>query len=242
MYNGIISVITATYNSACLLPDLIASLRAQTDSGFEWVVVDGASTDTTVAVVREAGLPRQVLVSEPDFGIYDALNKGLRASSGDYYLVLGSDDVLSADAIANFRQALEGGGPAPDMVSACVMSGGARSVARVGKGWLYGLRGFVSQHSVGVLIRKGLHDEVGLYSRRFAIAADQLFIKRAARAGAVIKYCDFVAGNYGSVGVSSVDTAGTLTEFFRVQLLTEDNRFLQVVLFIARLLKNYRRL
>jgi glycosyltransferase involved in cell wall biosynthesis len=236
-----ISVLTATFNSADVLPALIASLLAQSDADFEWVVVDGASSDATLELVRSAGL-RKVVISEPDFGIYDALNKGLGAASGSFYLVLGSDDVLEPDAVANFRQALAEADAVPDMVSARVRAGTRVFAAQRGKAWLYGLQGYVSQHSVGTLIRRALHDRHGMYSRKFPIAADQFFIKKAGNAGAVIRYCDFVAGEYGTAGCSSVDTAGTLTEFFRVQLLTEKNKLLQVAIFLLRLLRHYPRL
>jgi glycosyltransferase involved in cell wall biosynthesis len=236
-----ISILTATYNSAAVLPALIASLQAQTDTDFEWVVVDGASTDATLDLVRAASL-RKVVISEPDFGIYDALNKGLRAASGGFYLVLGSDDMLEPQAIANFRQALKDADILPDMVSARVRAGTTVFAAQRGRAWLYGLQGYVSQHSVGTLIRRGLHDRHGMYSRKFPIAADQFFIKKAGNAGAVIRYCDFVAGEYGTAGCSSVDTAGALTEFFRVQLLTEKNKLLQVTIFLLRLLRHYARL
>lgn len=236
-----ITVLTATYNSAAVLQQLVTSLEAQTDTDFEWVVSDGASTDSTLAIVAAARLRKHVL-SGSDFGIYDALNKGLRVASGDYYLVVGSDDVLMPDAIANYRRALVAGGELPDMVTAAVMASGIRSDVRPGKAWLYGLRGHVSQHSVGVLVRRDLHERFGYYSRRFPIAADQYFIKTAANGGAKIRVADFVAGEFGQAGTSSMDAAGTLTEFFRVQLLTERHRAVQVLLFLLRLLKNFRRL
>lgn len=239
-----ISVVTATYNAAANIGGLIESLLAQSDTDFEWVVIDGGSSDATLELVRErtAGL-RCTVVSEPDFGIYDALNKGVRAAAGDYYLVLGADDRLHKDAVRKFRQAL-GTDPAdmPDIVTARVLAGDSVIAPRPGKAWLYGLQGHVSSHSVGCLIRKALHTTHGYYSRRFPIAADQYFIKTAVREGASVRIADFIAGEYGSGGLSSTDVAGTLSEIFRVQMLTEKERLLQILLYLARLLKNYRRL
>lgn len=97
---GIISVITATYNSAATIGALIAALEAQTDADFEWVLVDGGSCDHTVSLAQEAALQRKAIISEPDFGIYDALNKGVRRASGEYYLVLGADDTWAREAVA----------------------------------------------------------------------------------------------------------------------------------------------
>lgn len=237
-----ISVITAVYNAEAVLPGLIASLRAQTDQNFEWIVVDGQSSDRTLQVLHEAGALVARVISEADFGIYDALNKGVRVATGDYYLVLGADDVLRPDAIALYRAAVQELGNPPDVVTAGVLEGGVVHRARPGLAWLCGLQGYVSTHSIGALIRRSLHDEFGFYSRKFPICADQLFLKRVGAAGARIKVCDFIAGEFGTGGVSSVDTVGVLTEFFRVQLLTERYKSFQVFIFIVRLLKRYFRL
>lgn len=237
-----ISIITATRNAGATLSALVASVEAQTDRDFEWVVVDGASADETLAYVEAADLPRKTVISEPDFGIYDALNKGVRASQGDFYLVVGADDVLAPDAVANYRVALASASSCPDIVTAPVMTATGLVTTRPGMGWLVGMRGVVTCHALGCLIRRSLHDTVGDYSRRFPIAADQYFIKRAVQQGARVCQADFCAGRFGAAGTSSVDTAGALAEFFRVQLATEPCKALQVLLFILRLLKNYQRL
>ncbi|HEX4869816.1 MAG TPA: glycosyltransferase [Moraxellaceae bacterium] len=237
-----LTILTATFNSSAVIGRLIASLEAQTDADFEWLVVDGASSDDTLARIANARLARKTVVSEPDFGVYDALNKGVCRASGDYYLVVGADDTLAPEAVANFRRAVAGAAPAPDLVSAHVESAGRDCQALRRRPWLYGMQAYVSAHSVGTLIRRDLHDRFGLYSRKFPIGADQYFIKRAAQGGARILYADFRAGSFSQEGVSSVDVAGTLTEFFRVQLATERGRLRQVLLFLLRLARHYRSL
>jgi len=97
-----ISIITATFNASSQLPDLITSLRAQSDRDFEWIVIDGGSTDSTVELLHGCGDLVTSMVSEPDFGIYHAINKGIRLSRADYYLVVGADDRLAQHAIENF--------------------------------------------------------------------------------------------------------------------------------------------
>lgn len=236
-----ISVVTATFNSAGSLPALIRSLEQQTDQDFEWIVKDNISSDGTQALVEAANV-RKRMASAPDFGIYDALNGALRMASGDYYLVVGSDDMLEPETIARYRAAVLAETVEPDLVTASISAAGRISAARTGKAWLYGMRGHVSAHTMGVLIRRSLHDTHGYYSRRFPIAADHYFIVRAARAGARIKVCSFCAGTFGATGVSSTDVLGTLSEFLRVQIATGSNPALQLLLFFLRVLKNYRRL
>ena len=240
---GSISVITATFNAGGRIAALIESLCQQTDTDFEWVVVDAQSKDNTLDLVAQRGQGlRCVVVCEPDFGIYDALNKGVKAAGGEYYLVIGADDVLEPQAIANYRAALRAGDGQADIVTARVRCATGIIAPRPGKAWLYGQQGYVSSHAVGSLIRRSLHERFGHYSRRFPIAADQYFIKTAVGGGAVVQVADFIAGEYANDGTSSTDVAGALSEIFRVQLLTEKGRLLQVLLYLARLLKNYRRL
>lgn len=89
-----VSIITATYNSAETLPDTLASLQAQTYQNIEYIVIDGASRDGTLELVRAC--PRlTTLISEPDKGIYDALNKGIAQASGDIIGFLHSDDLFA---------------------------------------------------------------------------------------------------------------------------------------------------
>lgn len=234
-----ISVITATFNAAKVLPSLIESLRAQSDRGFEWIVMDGASTDGTVDILRNAGDVVSRWISEPDFGIYDALNKAVKLSTGEYYLVVGADDTLSPDAIRDFFAAAEVS--KADIVTALVKAGGRIHQVRRGPSWLFGQFAYVAAHAVGTLFRRKLHERFGYYSRRYPIAADALFIKKACQGGATIYEADFVAGEFGQGGTSSVDVAGSLSEFFRVQLETE-SKFPQLALYALRLIKNYRRL
>lgn len=87
-----ISVITATLNSAQTLSDTLESLKQQSYTNFEHVVVDGLSVDNTLDVVRHFGIQGAVLDSQPDQGIYDALNRGIGLATGDVVGFLHSDD------------------------------------------------------------------------------------------------------------------------------------------------------
>lgn len=232
-----ITIITATYNVANVLPPLVESLRKQTDKDFEWVVADGGSTDGTLEILKVAGDLNIVLSSQSDFGIYDALNRALRRARGDYYIVLGADDVLDVEAVSNYRKIASE--TQADMVFAQVQAGRSVRYPVSGKSWLRGHKAFVSEHAVGTLIRRSLHDRFHYYSRRFPIAADQFFLKTVCMTPNVkLVPADFIAGTYAEDGVSGTDTIGAMTEFFRVQLETEPCRLLQCTLFVLRLLRH----
>ena len=94
-----ISIITATYNSEATLRDTMDSILRQTWQGSEYIVIDGASTDHTLDIIREyepkfEGKMRYI--SEPDRGIYDAMNKGFAMATGSVIGILNSDDFYTS--------------------------------------------------------------------------------------------------------------------------------------------------
>lgn len=234
-----ISVITATYNAMQHLQALVESLRSQTDKNFEWVVADGASTDGTVEYLKSITDLNLKVVSQEDFGIYDALNHGIKASSGEFYLVMGADDFLYPNAISLIKESLDNGLENDFFVFSVKYSD--RIVEPKNKiPWFYGQFSYISMHSVGLVIRKALHEKYGYYSRKFPIAADQYFILKSIRGGAKCNISKEITGEHGSDGVSGTDHLGVITEFYRVQLLVGFNKYLQTLLVVLRLLKNIK--
>lgn len=103
-----VSIITATYNSSKTICDTLTSLNAQTYSDIEYIIIDGASSDDTIAVIEENCTRVATIISEPDEGIYDALNKGIRAATGDLVGFLHSDDLFAyPDAIKELVETLQ---------------------------------------------------------------------------------------------------------------------------------------
>ncbi len=93
-----ISLITATYNSCLTLRDTLQSVLEQTFNDFEYIIIDGNSTDGTISVIEEYEKKfggRLRWLSEPDKGIYDAMNKGIRMAVGDIVGILNSDDFFT---------------------------------------------------------------------------------------------------------------------------------------------------
>lgn len=96
-----LSIITINRNNAAGLEKTMLSVAAQTFKDFEYVVIDGASTDGSVEVIKklEHEFAHLKWVSEPDSGIYNAMNKGLRMASGDYIQILNSADSLASPEV-----------------------------------------------------------------------------------------------------------------------------------------------
>ena len=95
MAQPLFSIITITYNAATTLPATLRSVEQQTFTNYEYIVVDGASKDNTVELVKASSLDARV-VSEPDKGLYDAMNKGLKMAVGEYLIFLNAGDAFHA--------------------------------------------------------------------------------------------------------------------------------------------------
>lgn len=90
----LISVVTVSYNAVSSIEQTILSVINQTYPHIEYIIIDGGSTDGTVDIIKKYENKIAYWVSEPDKGIYDAMNKGVAVSKGDYIYFLGADDIL----------------------------------------------------------------------------------------------------------------------------------------------------
>lgn len=237
-----ITIITATLNSANKISTLINSLKKQSNKNFNWIVKDGGSVDSTLLKLSEIKKDISLkIIKGKDKGIYDALNLAINKCKTEYYLVIGSDDILNSNAIDNFYKLIDDS-TSYDIIASSWIVDNKVNHPKKNFGWLYGMLGLSSCHSVATLIKKSLHDKYGNYSLNFPICADQLFIKNAVYGNCKIYRSNFVSGIFFKGGNSSQNTLQFLTEQFKVQLLTEKFQFFQLIIFVLRLLKHYRKL
>ena len=235
-YSGLFYSGSILQTGQCL-PVLLSSMISQTDKDFQWVVADGASSDETLALLQSVDDLNVSISSQPDFGIYDALNRAIRLSAGEYYIVAGADDCFYRDAIANFRQAILNSNA--DIVAANAMYGEKCMKVKNGPSWLFGQFSFISAHTLATAFRKNLHQTYGYYSRLYPIAADQFFVIRSCAGESKRQDADFLAGEIGRAGVSSTDLIGNATEVFRVQVALGRSVLIQTLLFLLRLVRSH---
>ena len=95
-YSCTISVITAVYNNVELIEQTIQSVINQNNENIEYIVIDGGSTDGTVDIIKKYDSRIDYWISEPDEGIYDAMNKGIALSKGNWLIFINSDDLLAS--------------------------------------------------------------------------------------------------------------------------------------------------
>ncbi|RKT45270.1 glycosyltransferase family 2 protein [Thiocapsa rosea] len=172
-----ISVITATWNCAGTLGDCLASVAGQTHAEREHLLIDGGSTDGTLAVLEAHRAGLAVLVSEPDGGIYDALNKGIGLASGDVVGFLHADDVY-ADTRVLARVADAFADPTVEAVYGDLAYVAKEDTGRMIRYWRSGayrperLRwGWMPPHPT-LYLRRSLYADFGVFDTRYRIAAD----------------------------------------------------------------------
>lgn len=106
MNKPILSIITVTKDCASTLENTIHSVRNVKSSDIEYIIIDGVSTDGTLELISKYEMVVDTLVSEPDTGIYNAMNKGVKKATGDYVLFMNGDDEILSDGFEDVMNAL----------------------------------------------------------------------------------------------------------------------------------------
>lgn len=209
----ILSVITVVLNRAAHLPIAIDSVRKINDSRLEYIVVDGGSHDGTVDVLSSAEDVVSKWVSESDDGIYQAINKGLSLSSGQYVSILGSDDCYIPDEFGRVLDRLEY--ESPDVLCAPIRK-------KAGHEWRTFLPkpdrltfGMTVPHP-GTFIRKSISQSIG-YDETYMIAADYKHLLEIRKAGFCFEIFDSSVLMMSDQGVSNQQLHLSREEIKRVQ-------------------------
>ncbi len=176
----LLSIITVCRNEASRIQRTIDSVLQQSDSAFEWIVVDGASTDGTLDILRRCKAPLSHLISEPDQGLYDAMNKGIQAAQGEYTLFLNAGDWLeNKDVVRLFREQAF----CADIVVGDILirfSNGREQLRRSTDHPLNGdLLYWRCFPHAATFIKRMLFADWGSYDLSFQISADREFFTRA---------------------------------------------------------------
>jgi glycosyltransferase involved in cell wall biosynthesis len=196
-------------NSAALIADALQSLAGQTFRDFEVIVSDGASPDGTATMAARFAslLPALRIDSRPDTGVYDAINRGVRLSSGEWFLVLGSDDrIHTAQTLAAVASSLSAEREAPFVYGDVRMMADSRFGGSA-HGRYAGPRSLeqlcasnICQQSI--FYRRSLFDTLGGFDLRYRICSDWDFNLRASFIGPG-RWIDLVVADYAATGMSA---------------------------------------
>lgn len=172
-----VSVITVCFNSAATIGDTMSSIAAQEGVEVEHIVVDGKSTDGTMHVIRNHPWKPDRVISEPDRGIYDAMNKGIRVATGEIVGFLNADDVYDNPGVLK-QIAAAFADPGVDATYADLLYVYPDDTTRVVRYWRSGeympgafLRGWVPAHPT-FYVRRALLERYGYFKCEHRLAAD----------------------------------------------------------------------
>ena len=237
-----ISIITVTKNSDKFLQETIDSLSKQTYQNFEHIIVDGASTDHTIDIIKKNAHRIKKWISEPDYGLYYAINKGIKLCSGDIIGILNSDDIYFPDALLTVnRYFLEN---QVDFLFGSVfkhklMHGFYPKKIK----WTFG---FYTTHSVGFFIKKSSQDKIGLYNTKYKWSADydifyRMIVKHKMKGIATNK--NEIFGIFRQGGLSSkIKYIDFLIENNQIRIDNGQSKIIVFGIFILRILRNFKRL
>lgn len=219
-----ITIVLATYNCADTLQTCLNSIAEQTFPNIELIVVDGASTDSTLAIIKANREMITHWISEPDKGIYDAWNKAIPLATGDWFYFIGADDKLhSNDSIARVMERIH---ELPDetliaygSVWLTRMNG---SAARTGAEWDQIREGMHAQMCIphqGALHARALFDRFGGFDNTLEIAGDYKLIMQSIEFAAPVFLVGIVVADQYAGGKSALRKHRILAlrEFRQVQ-------------------------
>ncbi len=237
-----ISIITVTKNSEKFLQETIDSLSKQTHQNFEHIIVDGASTDKTLDIIKKNSHNITKWISEPDQGLYYAMNKGLRLCSGDIVGILNSDDIYYPDTLSIVNTYF--------LKKKIDFLFGTVFKHKLMYGFypkkIHWTFGFYTTHSVGFFIKKISQDKIGPYNTKYKWSADydnfyKMIVKHKMTGVATKKEEIFGVFRQGGLS-SSIKYIDFLKENTQIRLDNGQNRIFVFIIFILRLMRNFKRL
>mgnify|MGYP001294797971 CR=1 FL=1 len=223
MGKSIVSVITVTFNSAKTVADTMRSVASQSYPFIEHIIIDGASNDGTVEIVRSLMTSDSKLVSEPDSGLYHGMNKGIRIASGDIIGFLNSDDVFTNEniiqTVVESFDDLEVNSVYGDVQFVNPKKAGKivryySSEKFMPNAFKYG---FMPAHP-SFYTRKSIYDLIGLFKEDYKIAADFELLIRFFK-------CDSIRPKYIPIPFVTMNTGGISNKSIKNRLLINKEIF-----------------
>lgn len=209
-----VSIITIAYNSEASIERTIKSVLNQTYEYIEYVVVDGASKDGTLNIIKKyepSFNGRMKWKSEPDKGIYDAMNKGICIATGDMIGIVNSDDWLEPDAIENVVKLAK----ITEGYDKCIFCGSLRFHYKDGNQQLMksdekkfheGMKRDSLNHGAfhpSMVVGREVYNTVGVFDEHFSVIADTDFISRCYKSDIRFVFLDAVVNNMSDGGASN---------------------------------------
>lgn len=239
----LISIITVCFNSAKTIRRTIESVLNQTYVNIEYIIVDGKSTDNTVAIIEEyaplfaeRGIQYR-WVSEPDSGIYDAMNKGLALATGYYTGVVNADDWYEIGAFELYHNAIITQDNLPDFLYAQVVLINSaidkiliKPVEHTSEKFYKSALQEMPIPHITLYIKRDLLKNIGGFDIQYRIAGDHEMLLRLVKASQNGHYIPQVIGYADAGGISS--NLSTIIEDYKISLLYGKPKFIALITLI----------
>ena len=200
-----VSIITVCYNSEKTIERTIESVFNQTYQDIEYIIVDGASQDNTLNIInkyKEKFGQRLIVISEPDHGIYDAMNKGIEAATGDIIGIINSDDWYEPDAVQNIVDNYQKGKEYQILYGVANIVDGSEI-----KETIWRSISCINQHMIlhpATFVTKSVYEKYGVFSLDYKICSDyDLFLKYSKISEIEFVPIRNVVSNFSTGGASS---------------------------------------
>lgn len=212
-----ITIITVCVNAEKTIKDTIESVLKQSYKDFEYIIVDGKSSDDTLKIISKYDDKRIRLISEKDKGLYDAMNKGIKLATGDIIGTINSDDILASEDI--FQTIIDNFDENTDVIYANIKYYN-EDFSKVKRDFISGTKEndyFCPAHP-SMYVRKQIYEKIGTYNINYKIAADFDFMVRCNLNNVRYKYIDkyFVYMRYGGKSNGFVGYLENYKECFEI--------------------------
>ena len=188
-----ISIIIATWNAAKTLNRCLDSIVPQLTNETELIIIDGGSKDNTNEIIDSYGNQVSVHITEPDKGIYDAWNKGVKNAKGDWVMFIGADDILLPNAINSYLEAIRNTPNVNSYDYICAhneyvdMKGKLLKILGGKPTWSKMRRSMIAAHVASLHNRSNLFEKIGGYNLNFKICADyELLLRKKSKLKALM--------------------------------------------------------
>ena len=242
--NPLFSIITVVYNNQKYLEETILSVLKQSYKNFEYIIVDGGSTDKTLEIIKKYNNKIDYWVSEKDKGIYDAFNKGMSLCRGNFIGIINSDDTYTKNSLKIISSYIKKK-PEFDFIFGSV---------RKHWGILYGYKpkkifyswGFYSSHSTGFFIKRTSAQKVGLYDLKYKYHADydyfyRLIVHKKMNGLATKK--KEITGIFRRGGFSStINYRKLFKEEMLIRYNNKQNFILLIMIFMYKIFKHFKKI
>lgn len=207
----LISVITINFNGVNHIEQTIKSVLEQTYNDFEYIVIDGASTDGSIDIIKRYSDAIDCFISKSDDGISEAMNKGIKNSTGEYIIFLHSDDVFeNSESLLEASKCID----ARKSIIACDIFYGQQKIRYSGRGFNFWLNFKTGVMHQGILCPRKVFDQIGGFDKQFNIAMDYDFFLRAYHNKITLTKCPVVLSAMGDTGLSSRKDWQSLSDRF----------------------------